>query len=45
MATMISTLELECAEQGIDWNEVLEQRASRVPRLKELDLYVRRRLR
>ena len=40
MSTMISTLELECAEQGLDWNEVLEQRALEMSRLKQLDLYV-----
>lgn len=40
MATMISTLENECAEQGLDWNEVLEQRALETARLKQLGLYV-----
>ena len=40
MSTFISTLELECAEQGLDWNEVLEQRALEIARMKELDLYV-----
>ena len=40
MATMISTLEAECAEQGLDWNEVLEQRALETARLKQLGLYV-----
>jgi lambda family phage portal protein len=39
MASMISTLEMECAEQGMDWNDVLDQRALEVARLKELDLY------
>jgi lambda family phage portal protein len=40
MSSMISTLELECAEQGLDWQEVLEQRALEQNRLKELGLYV-----
>jgi lambda family phage portal protein len=39
MASMISTLEMECAEQGLDWNDVLEQRALEIARMKELDLY------
>jgi len=34
----VSTLEVECAEQGLDWNEVLEQRALERERMKELDL-------
>lgn len=34
----ISTLEAECAEQGLDWEEVLEQRAAEVARLKALGL-------
>lgn len=38
MANNISTLEMECAEQGYDWNEVLEQRAIEVRRLEELGL-------
>ena len=38
MDSMISTLELECAEQGLDWNEVLEQRALELERMKELNL-------
>jgi len=40
MSSMLSTLEAECAEQGLDWNEVLEQRALEEARLKELGLYV-----
>lgn len=38
MDTFTSTLEEECAEQGRDWEEVLEQRAVEVARMKELDL-------
>ena len=38
MQGMISTLELECAEQGLDWNEVLEQRALENRRMDELGL-------
>ena len=34
----ISTLEEECAEQGLDWEEVLEQRAREEQRMKELGL-------
>jgi lambda family phage portal protein len=34
----ISTLEDECAEQGKDWEETLEQRASERQRMRELDL-------
>jgi lambda family phage portal protein len=33
-----STLEIECAEQGLDWQEVLEQRAFEQERRKELGL-------
>jgi len=40
MTSMISTLEMECAEQGLDWNDVIEQRALEIARLKQLDLYV-----
>jgi capsid protein len=40
MASMISTLEAECAEQGLDWNDVAEQRALETARLKQLGLYV-----
>lgn len=32
----LSTLQRECAEQGLDWEEVLEQRAAEQERLKEL---------
>jgi lambda family phage portal protein len=39
MDSMISTLEMECAEQGLDWNDVIEQRAVEIARLKELGLY------
>jgi lambda family phage portal protein len=38
MDTMLSTLEEECAEQGKDWEEVLEQRAEEQARLKKLGL-------
>lgn len=34
----ISTLEAECAEQGLDWEEVLEQRARELTRLRELGI-------
>jgi len=36
----ISTLEDECAEQGKDWEEVLEQRAREKGKLEELGLDV-----
>ena len=38
MEISISTLEQECAEQGLDWNEVLEQRRVELDRMKELGL-------
>jgi lambda family phage portal protein len=38
MDIFVSTLEDECAEQGKDWEEVLEQRAEEEARLKELGL-------
>ena len=38
MACNISTLERECAEQGEDWEEVLEQRAREKARMNELGL-------
>lgn len=34
----LSTLEMECAEQGLDWEEVLEQRAVERERMEELGL-------
>lgn len=34
----LSTLENECAEQGQDWEEVLEQRAREMAKMKELGL-------
>lgn len=34
----ISTLEIECAEQGLDWQEVLDQRAVERARMEQLDL-------
>ena len=36
--SMVSTLETECAEQGLDWNEVLEQRALEKSRIEQLGL-------
>lgn len=38
MESGLSTLEQECAEQGLDWEEVLEQRARERARMAELDL-------
>lgn len=38
MTNNLSTLEAECAEQGLDWEEVLEQRATESQRYKELGL-------
>jgi hypothetical protein len=38
MDIMVSTLEDECAEQGKDWEEVLEQRAIEEARKKKLGL-------
>jgi lambda family phage portal protein len=38
MEISISTLEQECAEQGLDWNEVLEQRRLELARMEELGL-------
>lgn len=38
MDSLISTLEMECAEQGLDWNEVLEQRALEMERMDQLGL-------
>ena len=35
----ISTLEMECAEQGSDWQDVLEQRAREYMRMKDLEIY------
>jgi lambda family phage portal protein len=40
MQSMLSTLEKECAEQGEDWNEVIEQRALENARLEELGLQI-----
>ncbi len=36
----ISTLEAECAEQGRDWEETIEQRAREIKKFKELGLPV-----
>ncbi len=38
MEAGLSTLEAECAEQGLDWEEVLEQRAAEKKRMDELGL-------
>jgi lambda family phage portal protein len=38
MKSGLSTLEMECAEQGLDWEDVLEQRALEVARCAELGL-------
>lgn len=38
MKSGLSTLEMECAEQGLDWEDVLEQRALEIQRCKELGL-------
>jgi lambda family phage portal protein len=38
MESGLSTLELECAEQGLDWEEVLEQRAREKARMESLGL-------
>ena len=38
MEISISTLEQECAEQGLDWNEVLDQRRMEIARMNELGL-------
>ncbi|KAJ35058.1 hypothetical protein BW45_00120, partial [Agrobacterium tumefaciens] len=38
IATSISTLQDECAEQGKDWEEVLEQRAAEQARMRALGL-------
>jgi lambda family phage portal protein len=37
MEDSTSTLELECAEQGLDWEEVIEQQARELQRKKELE--------
>ena len=39
LATGISTLEAECAEQGLDYNDVIDQRAIEKKRLQEADLW------
>lgn len=36
----LSTLEQECAEQGLDWEEVLEQRATEIEAMRELGFAV-----
>lgn len=38
MDSLVSTLEQECAEQGLDWEEVLEQRAAERERMEELGI-------
>ena len=39
MATGISTLEAECAEQGMDYNDVIDQRSIEKQRLQEAGLW------
>jgi lambda family phage portal protein len=39
LATGISTLEAECAEQGLDYNDVIDQRAIEKKRLQEAGLW------
>ena len=39
MENNVSTLEEECASQGLDWEEVLEQRAREIEKQKELGIY------
>jgi lambda family phage portal protein len=39
LQTKISTLEMECAEQGNDWQDVLEQTALERARMKQLGIY------
>jgi lambda family phage portal protein len=38
MRVGVSTLEREAAEQGADWEEILEQRAYELQRMRELDI-------
>lgn len=38
MSTLVSTLEDECAEQGLDWEEVIEQRRREYARIEEIGL-------
>jgi lambda family phage portal protein len=38
MRNLVSTLEQECAEQGLDWEEVVAQRAAEFARIEELGL-------
>lgn len=38
MTSLVSTLEKECAEQGLDWEEVLEQRAAEQTKMAELGI-------
>jgi lambda family phage portal protein len=40
MATGLSTLEAECAEQGLDYNDVIDQRQIEKQRLQEAGLWV-----
>jgi len=39
LATGISTLEIECAEQGLDFNDVIDQRSIEKARLQEAGLW------
>jgi capsid protein len=38
MDGMISTLDVEAAEMGLDWEDVLEQRAREIDRMRELGI-------
>jgi capsid protein len=40
MASGLSTLEAECAEQGLDYNDVIDQRQIEKARLQEAGLWV-----
>jgi capsid protein len=40
LETGLSTLEDECATQGLDWEEVLEQRAREQTKMRELGLAI-----
>ena len=40
IATGITTLEMECAEQGVDYNDVIDQRAKEKRQLQEAGLWV-----
>ena len=40
MASGLSTLEAECAEQGLDYNDVIDQRQIEKARLQEAGLWI-----